>query len=556
MPVTIRAAEEPLAKIFSNDYVFTIPRYQRPYSWTTEEAGELLEDFLPYLEDTTLPIENLDPYFLGSIVLIKGDGPSAEVVDGQQRLTTLTILLATIRASVPDMAQHFTKFLYEEGSPILGTSDRYRLTLRERDAAFFQQYIQKEGGLASLRDLSTPTSDSQSKIQKNAIYYLNRLEKMTKEERVRLAQYVINRCYLVVVRTPDFDSAYRIFSVLNDRGLDLTHSDILKADIIGRLPVSIQDSYTKKWETEEDNLGRDGFKELFAHIRMIYRKRKLEKTVLQEVREHVKPTNNAKAFIDEVLIPFAQAMNDIRTATYENASNADAINELFGWLNRIDNNDWLPPAIWYLAHNRNDSPKLLAYFRDLERLAMGLFILRFNINERIERYARLLTAMQKGEDMYAPSSPLQLTMDECNRIVETLNGPVYNITKIRMPLLLRLDAVLSSGGATYNYPKITIEHVLPQNPDPNGQWCKWFPDQAEREKAVHRLSNLVLLTQKKNSQAQNFEFERKKIEYFARKGVSPFVLTTQVLQEDEWKPQVLENRQEKLLKKLKGLWRL
>lgn len=86
---------------------------------------------------------------------------------------------------------------------------------------------------------------------------------------------------------------------------------------------------------------------------------------------------------------------------------------------------------------------------------------------------------------------------------------------------------------------------------------KWFPDQADRDGWVHRLANLVLLSRKKNSEAQNFDFETKKEKYFkSDKGVSPFVLTTQVLGQTEWTSELLKHRQAALLEKLRDLWSL
>src|SRR3712207_1048229 len=96
-PKTLSAQEQPLAKIFSDDFAFSIPGYQRPYAWTTEHAGELLDDLLDFMGTDGESRGALNPYFLGSIVLIKGLTPESEVVDGQQRLTTLTILLAVLR---------------------------------------------------------------------------------------------------------------------------------------------------------------------------------------------------------------------------------------------------------------------------------------------------------------------------------------------------------------------------------------------------------------------------------------------------------------------------
>lgn len=304
--IKIQATEHPIEKVFSNDFVFTIPLYQRPYAWTIEQAGELLEDLITSLGDGKEQIDDLNPYFLGSIVLIKEnvDKPDAQVVDGQQRLTTLTILLATLRELVPiEHANELTNFLYQKGSLLSCTSNRYRLTLRERDAQFLKDYIHDEGGINKLQQLnSAKLPDSQKNIKENALLFFQRLQEFTEFQRIRLAQFIINRCFLVVVSTPDLGSAYRIFSVLNDRGLDLSLTDILKAEIIGKLPDYQQEAYTAKWEETEVNLGREVFKDLFAYIRMIKQKAKPRKSILEEFQNNILPTNNPQQFIEKDLV--------------------------------------------------------------------------------------------------------------------------------------------------------------------------------------------------------------------------------------------------------------
>ena len=559
--IQIKGSEQPIGKIFSNDYVFTIPLYQRPYAWLREHTEELLDDLLAFLGDSVASVSELNPYFLGSIVIIKEDHKSdAEVVDGQQRLTTLTILLSAIRSLLnAEDAKGLTQYIYERGNPIEETSDRFRLTMREKDAAFFRDYVQKEGQIDKLSTLNSgKLSDSQRNIQQNAMLLLTRLQDLSEEKRKRLAQYIVKQCLLVVVSTPDFDSAYRIFSILNTRGLDLLHSDILKSEIIGKVPSGQQEIYGKKWEDAEEELGRDAFADLFSHVRTIYRKTKLKGTVLSEFKEYVvKAVPDPKKMIDEVLIPFAEAYSDIKEATYESSTGADQVNQLLKWLNRIDNVDWLPSAILYYAKNHNDSAAMIRFLTDLERLAAVLMVQRATINQRIERYGNLITAINKGTDLFAATSPLQLGATECADTLKNLDGDIYNkLPKVRTYVLLRLDCALSGGGATYDHDLITVEHVLPQTPATGSQWETWFPDAMKRLEVVHRLGNLALLTRKKNSSAKNYEFDKKKTAYFAKAGVSPFTITTQVLAEKEWTPAVVDRRQTDLLGKMKTLWRL
>ena len=116
--MNIRGSEYPLKRIFHDDFFFTIPLYQRPYAWTTEQSEEPLQDLLTAMGDGGKSIDDLSPYFLGSIVLIKDDEqPDAQIIDGQQRLATLTMLLAALRSLIKsEYAAALTSFLCEKGN--------------------------------------------------------------------------------------------------------------------------------------------------------------------------------------------------------------------------------------------------------------------------------------------------------------------------------------------------------------------------------------------------------------------------------------------------------
>jgi len=339
--------------------------------------------------------------------------------------------------------------------------------------------------------------------------------------------------------------------------LNLRLTDLLKSEIIGAIPTEQQEEYTKIWEDEEEDLGRETFQDLFAHIRMIYRKAKMRETALNEFRKHIQPQKEPIRFINEVLKPYSDSLEIIKTATYQSNKGAEAVNSLLRWLNQIDNFDWIPSAILYFSQNRHSPNNLIKFFTDLERLSAGLMISRADINDRVERYGRLLTAIEEGTDLYATDSPLQLTSEETVQISKTLDGDLYLLKRIRQYVLLRLDSALARGEATYDYPIITVEHVLPQNPSSGSVWLKWFPMEEERARYTHRIGNLALLSRRKNAQAQNYDFDKKKNEYFSTsKGISPFALTTQVLKRTEWTPAIVSQRQEELLNELRSLWRL
>src|SRR5437764_8994090 len=190
--MNIHGSEYPIKKIFSDDFVFTIPVYQRAYAWTIEESEELFQDLIRAIGDAEEAIEDISPYFLGSIVLIKGDEPDAQVIDGQQRLTTLTMLLAALRSMIKsEYVEGLTSFLCEKGNVITGTPTRYRLRLRERDAKFFQQYIQDEGGIEALKTLANSNlPESQRNIRDNTLGFIRELQKLSQEQLITLTQFI------------------------------------------------------------------------------------------------------------------------------------------------------------------------------------------------------------------------------------------------------------------------------------------------------------------------------------------------------------------------------
>jgi len=342
--------------IFCDDYLFTIPNYQRPYSWEEEHCTQLLDDLHTFAfkdED----FNDLPPYFLGSAVIIKRPNVrNAQIVDGQQRLTTLTILLSCLRFAIEDKNNKSTisTLIFQKGDELLGTSATYRLKTRTRDQIFFNSLIQEETGLINFlsnQDSIHIENDAQKQIFINAkaLLFEFKNKKYSQDQLKLLAKYIIQKCVIVVVASTDEEMAFRIFNVLNDRGKDLTISDILKSEILEKINEKEQSDYTDKWEDCETKLGIENFKDFFSHLRAIYAKKKAEKSILTEIREYANPTVNAKGFIDQVLIPFSNAYYNVLKLDFASTQYAEDINILFSKLKRVQHTDWIPPTIFFLA---------------------------------------------------------------------------------------------------------------------------------------------------------------------------------------------------------------
>lgn len=291
---------------------------------------------------------------------------------------------------------------------------------------------------------------------------------------------------------------------------------------------------------------------------MIYERDKPRLALEAGFRKFVPPfSGNADGFISDILEPLADAwlllMDTVRVQKHFGIEAAKAVRSL----DRIDNKDWLPPVllrIW--KSQQDDSAAIAKYLVALERLAYFLFVARAGVNDRISRFAAAMDEFEPRQGKEKPVSGLGLSDTEQGRFVSVLSGPLYQISRVCRPVMQRLDEALSSGGASYDE-LVSIEHVLPQTVDDGSEWATLFPDEQERADWTHRLANLVFLTHRINTRASNWDFERKKKEYFASSdGSSPFVITQGVLQTNKWTPEHLSIRQTQLLEKLCQVWQL
>ena len=314
----IKAQEKSLNSILNGDYIFSVPSYQRPYSWTKDNAAELFDDLFDAYQNKT---SEDDSYFLGSLVLKKDPyKPNSDIIDGQQRLTTITILLAILRDQLASTKEDqpaspterdqlaspkadqgdskkenekYKKYAEDINKRICLTDDvfnrseeespenKYILTIRKTDEEFFCEQIKQQGATLTVKSPSELT-DAIVRIIENRNILRENIFNLTEEEKTEFATFILKNCYFVVVETPNEESAFRIFSVLNARGLSLTVADLLKAELISSIPDDKQKESTDSWEGYEEDLGRSDFTNLFSYIRMIYAKNKLRKTLLKE----------------------------------------------------------------------------------------------------------------------------------------------------------------------------------------------------------------------------------------------------------------------------------
>lgn len=512
----ISAHEHKLSIVLGDQFLHEIPPYQRPYAWTEKEAEELFDD----LREAARAGSN-EPYFLGSIVLVKPQNTIVgQVVDGQQRLTTLTIMAAVLRdiADNPQEREALGAAVYIEPNPFKDQSEAVRVRAHERDRGFFREAIQMPGATARAVPPNAPSTEAQGSMWKNAAKLRERALTLATEDRQSLVTYFLHQCVLVVVATESRGAALRIFRVLNDRGLDLSNADVIKADLLDKFTDQAQlTHYADRWRQWESDLHRDPFEHLLETLRFIREKDKNRRALSEAFADRFR---NAAA--NDVIRFFQDELNPAKDL-YAQIIDADAkdfplelrhrASEALVGLGLIPNKDWVPAAL-AAALRLRPTEALVSALERLEGLAWSMELSRRYDTQRLRRYVDVLNGLENGEQ--ALTNALMLTAAEDTDAWGALGGPLYTTfpTRVVRAMLERLDRLLSEQVVVWDGVK-TVEHILPQNPAPN-TWEHFTP--VEREKYTHTLGNLVLLTRRKNSSASNFSFTDKKTVYFGLPG--------------------------------------
>lgn len=554
----ISASEQPVAKILGDSFIHEVPPYQRPYAWGETEAEQLFQDICEAMDSSSD-----EPYFLGSIVLIKPLGELiGQVVDGQQRLTTLTILAAVLRdiASDPQEREALGAAVYIQPNPFMGQQEAIRLKPHHRDAAFFREAIQHPNATSAEHPPGQINGDAQKRMWDNACILRSLSREMRTEDRQKLVKFLLSRCVMVVVSTESKSAALRIFKVLNDRGLDLSNADVIKADVLSKFSDTEEMARrAERWRDIEIDLGRTEFETLLEALRFVREEGKNRRTLSEAYAERFRDVtvDAVKEFWDNELVRGQAIFSDLTDCNVERFPNelrASALNALDG-LNLLPNKDWIPVGI-SAALKLGYSAQLVEVLINLEGLAWAMQLCRRYDTQRMNRYADALRAL--NGDWPSATAALELTNEEISEARSALNGPIYTAfpTRVVRAILERLDRLIAEQPVVWDGIK-TVEHILPQNPS-NDEWGDFV--EVDRHRIVHTLGNLILLTKKKNSSASNYGFSRKKSVYFGLGSGTQRRATYASAQElaiiDEWTLESYAERHARHFDLLCRQWRL
>lgn len=567
-------SEKILVKDVFSTMWFRIPEYQRPYIWSRDEVNDLLDDLtFAYQEKPD------QEYFLGSFVFQskKADESRGEefdendLLDGQQRMTTLLMLFACIRdlTTDADAKSDCQDCIYQKGSQYKRVPERNRLVfaIREEVQNFVDNFVKSQGGTTKDAELSKIAKYKNDKSLQNmaaAILEIRRFfadpDKNASPE--SLLQFLLNKVLFIYVATQDLDDAFRLFTILNDRGVPLRNSDILKSTNLGALQSNKDKTrFAELWEEAEGELG-DDFDRFLNYVRTILVKEKARLNLLQEFETKIyNPTEKEKAsgqkkpallkkgketfqLVERYLKHYGTLMGG---GNYDDTGGSFEFDNLIKvMLKGLPSTDWIPPLLRYF--DRFGHERLLEFLVLLDNKFSADWICQYTPTDRIEHMNQVIKVIEQAQNVDAVLSNDGFEID-VSSFVRTVEDAVYGRRFTRY-LLIKLDFLYQDHAHRMSLEDPSVEHVLPQNPSDDSQWKSDFSDE-QREQWTHRLGNLVLISMKKNTSQGRSDYTLKKKKYF-EKRISTCPNSLRVLQNAQWTPVELEANHNIVLGKLRS----
>lgn len=562
--INFNTANQTLRQLLGNGLTYHVPRFQRDYSWTQDEWEDLWQDIRETLRPGGEPA-----HYMGYLVLQSQDNRTFDVIDGQQRLTTLSLLVLAVlknmqelvdagidakanRLRIDQLRQSYIGYL----DPVT-LVPRTKLSLNRNNDAYYRDY------LVPLQQLPQRGLRASEHLLRKAFDWLVRQvrnEYTATRSGAELAKFLdelSDKLFFTVITVTDELNAFKVFETLNARGVRLSPTDLLKNYLFSVVyresnhPQEIE-TLERRWESMVGRLGGESFPDF--------------------LRTH---WNSRRRFVRE-----ADLFKTIRAETPDKRKVFDLLREMeqdidfYVALSSPEDPLWTEEQRRYVGELRMFSvrqpwPLLLAAFRAFDAQGVtellrtcSVISLRYNVisglitNEQERTYNGIAQKIAAGEI----SSPAQAVRalapvyvaDEAFRqsfATKVLRTTSPRNKRIARYLLCRLEAHLTNHEYDLDSPRYSLEHVLPDNP--GAHWPQFGDEQVDA--AVYRLGNFAMLESSANRDLGNRPFEEKRPIY----AQSSFELTQRIAHDnDEWTIERLAERQRWMARQATAIWRV
>lgn len=545
--------------ILDNKNQFVIPDFQRSFVWTAENVDTLFSDFE---EDTNKYTDNLDTlpgYLLGNIVLISNESNPTrfDVIDGQQRLTTLTLIFCALNKLFMDIAEETRQnlganadmwightFSFKEYFRILDNNLQfvdYKI-LHTQDLEFKETYksIIKQGALVS--DEDNTSANNLEAVYESILQHLKSIYDEEPQKLLYFLQYLTTKVKLIETTAPSIERAFQLFEILNYRGQSLEPLDLLKNYLLKNLTSApgitqnqIKD-FSDSWSQFLKNLkdtGKSKAIETSTFIKHFIIGTKAINVKKKDLFEHFKDNElgandilQLSSDINSISKVYASINKDPLSNDF--LSNDDGMYTLFTLFNTVQIHPLLMP--FYNA-SRVDKVQLV----DAAVRYVAAVIFSYTQTNAIE--AELPEIIEKILHESDPARRLEVAVTE----LELRTKPYVDLIRALLPvkdfgsknkkqapkafqILKFIELYLNQKDSIKINKKIELEHIMPQSAD-NDDYS--FDDEDTRKEYLNHLGNLTLLDKSLNASVKNGNFADKLDHYKA----CEFVITRALAEE-------------------------
>lgn len=547
-----------LSDVIGNGKIYTVPMYQRDFSWKSDQWEDLWNDILEIGKT-----ENV--HYMGSIVFQDMGNKHFNIIDGQQRFCMLTlIVLATITqlklliSKNIDVDNNKERILLLE-KKFIGDKDPGSLTysaklrLNENNDSFFQSNLLVFRPPTNINTLQ----DSDKLIWQAYNFFIEKISSHFKEEQNGevitnfLNKLIAEKLMFIQIIVEDELSAYTVFETLNSRGVGLTVTDLLK-NYLFSISTKVDLPHVKeKWKKIVDVIGLDGFPVFLRHYWISINKLIRQEYLFRAIRQSVKTSSEVISLLEK-LVENALLYNAFSNYADSFWGGNKELKNRIKELTLFKEKQAYPILIAaYNNFSENDFVKILKVINVIT--FRYTVIARYHTNLKEDVYNKVaikisnkeVTVVSQVSDMI---KPLYLTDKDFRNLFSSKSISTKRGKKLVRYIMFGIENHLNHTDYDFEGNSGTIEHILPENGNEN--YVKDFP-QSIHESFVYRIGNYTILEDDKNRECETRSFIEKNKVF----QTSQYELSKQV-QANDWTPNTIDIRQEELAKYASSIWRI
>ncbi len=551
-------------ELIGNGKIYKVPPYQRNYSWTEEQWEDLWNDLFE------LSGSSQDHHYMGALVMEAKSDREYLIIDGQQRLATLSILGLVIIEKLKNMANEGKepdknreranelrkRFIGEKDPASL--VENSRLSLNKSDDPFYQDYLVQGKKPLKKRGLSK----SNRLLWECFEYFSSRFNDIDKYKNdgelvARFLSETTARQLLFIQITVDNElNAYTVFETLNARGLELTVTDLLKNYLFSKIRIpSDQETIQRRWQSLISVVGQEHLPDLLRFHLLCSRSEVRKQRLFKLMREEVKTPEDVFALM-EILEKRAELFAAIFDPNHEYWSEKLNAKPFIKELNLFRMTQMIP--LLFSVWEKFDSENFVKILKMVSVISFRYSIVSgLNPTQFEKIYPAAAKAVIEGKaaapkDVFDYLKPLYVDDKKFEQdfALLTINTDGQQ-KKLAKYILSALEQDFSGRSCDPDTDPGTIEHILPQNP--SEEWSEEFPKRYWEE-AIYRLGNFTLLEVSANRLVGSAVYSEKLQKY----KESKYALTQKIaeLAPESWTLELLNERQAALAKRAVHLWRL